>query len=176
MSPNFHNNIARTAGALLGLGLALAFLVTARPGANASPLPAAIRVAMAPTGELAVTPAFPRPVLSADALLPGRRPAHSSFLLRNQTSSPLAIGLRATASSTALDGSLRLKLTAGGKPLADTTLQGMKQGIPGLDLSSGEQSRLRLTAWIPSDVLSGYEGRRVNVSLVPAVRIAGGRG
>jgi len=175
MSPNFHNNIARATGALLGLGLALAFLVAARPGANASPLPASVRVSIAPIGELAVRPVFPKPVLSANSLRPGRRPAHATFALRNQTASPLAVGLRATADSTALDGLLRLKLSADGKPLADTTLQGMEQGIPGIHLASGKLSRLRLEAWLPRDVLSGYEGIRVDVSLVPAVRIVGGR-
>jgi hypothetical protein len=175
MNSRLHKNFARALGAILGAGLALAFLIAARPGANGAPLPATVQVAFAPIGELEVTPASPRPVFRADSLTPGHSPSVGAFQVRNQTGSPLAIKLETTADSTALDGLVRLRLSADGKQLADTTLQGMRQRSVGLELASGAVSRLRLQASIPSDVLTGYEGRRVEVSLVPSVQIAGDR-
>jgi hypothetical protein len=167
--------VVRAAGAILGLGLALVLLTTSRPGAAGSPLPAAIRVSIAPRGELEVTPAPPRPLLVARSLVPGRRVAGSEFAVRNQTGNDLEIVLRAGADSSALDGLLRVRLGAAGKTLADTTLQGMRQRPVSLRLASGVRVELRIQAWIPSDVLSGYEGRMVHVSLVPEVRTIGGR-
>lgn len=175
MNPRFHDNFARTAGALLGAGLALFLLLAARPDAAGSPLPATLRVSMAPVGELEVTPSSPRPVLVADSLLPGDGPAGATFEIRNQTGRTLAIALRTTADSTALNGLVRMRLSVEGKSLADTTLQGLRQRSVGLVLASGAQSQLRLSAWIPNDVLSGYEGRYVGVSMVPTVRARGGR-
>jgi hypothetical protein len=170
-----HNNVARVAGAILGLGIALAVLLASRPGAVDSPLPTTVRVAIAPVGELEVTPTPPDPIFFADSLLPGRPPTGREFQIRNQTGSDLAIGLTTTADSTALNGLLRLKLSANGRPLADTTLQGMRQRPVDLDLASGARSRLRLEAWIPKNVLGGYEGRLVRVSFIPNVGIPGGR-
>ncbi len=175
MSSRFHKNFARTTGAVLGAFLALLFLVAARPGGNSSPSPATVRVSMAPVGELEVTPST-TPILVADSLLPGGRPADATFRVRNQAGETLAIGLRTTADSTALDGLLRLRLTADGEALADTTLQGLQQRTVSLNLASGAHSRLRLQAWIPNDVNTGFEGRRVEVSLVPTIRIAEGQG
>lgn len=175
MSSRFHNNLARSAGALLGTGLALAFLLATLPGANSAPLPATVRVSVAPTGELEVMPSPFRPVFVADSLLPGHRSANGAFRVRNQTGETLAIRLRTTADSTALDGLVRVRLSADGNLLADTTLQGLQRRAVGLDLPSGARSRLRLEAWIPNDVRTGYEGRRVEVLFVPAARVLGGR-
>jgi hypothetical protein len=176
MDSRFQKNLARTAGAILGVGLALTLILASRPGASASPLPATLRVSIMPAGELEVTPASPEPVLVADSLLPGDGPTDGEFQVRNQTGSTLAIGLRSSADSTALDGLARIRLTDGGRSLADTTLQGMKLRPAVLRLASGARVRLRLEAWIPRDVLSGYEGRLVNVSMVTTVRAVGGRG
>jgi hypothetical protein len=176
MSSNTQRNAARMAGALVGVGLALALLFFSRPGAAGSPLPAAVRVTVAPMGELEVTPAPPRPVFVADALRPGGPSATGGFLVRNQTGANLAVALAASANSTALDGLLRLRVEAAGRVLADTTLQGLRARALHLRLASGEGARLRLRAWLPEDILSGYEGRLVEVSLSPEVRQLGGSG
>jgi hypothetical protein len=170
MNPGSHRNVARLAGAALGIGLAVALLLASRPGAVDSPLPAGVRVEVAATGELDVTPPSPRPVLVADALRPGGRRAASGFEVRNQTGGGLAVALKATADSTALDGLLRLRVRRAGRVLADTTLEGVRRRPLRLELASGQQSRLRLEAWLPEDILSGYEGRLVTVSLVPEMQ------
>jgi hypothetical protein len=174
MNPSAHRNLARGAGVLLGVGLAVFLLLTSRPGAAGSPLPATIRVAVAPTGELEISPAPPRPALLAPSLRPGGERAAGGFGLRNQTGSDLAITLKAEANSTALNGLLRVRVRIGGSLAADTTLQGLRRRPIRLRLDSGQGNYLRLEAWLPKDILSGYEGRLVTVSLVPAVRTLGG--
>ncbi len=165
----------RGAGAAFGVGLALVLLLLARPGAAGSPLAAEVRVAVAPVGELEIVPPPPRPFLVADALEPGGRRAEGEVTVRNQTGSDLAAELRPEASSGDLDGLLRVRAWMAGRLLADTTLEGMRTRPPDLRLSSGERTRLRLQVWLPAQILSGYEGRLVEVSLVPELRTAGAR-
>jgi hypothetical protein len=176
MRSNTQRNAARVAGALVGVGLALALLFVSRPGAAGSPLPAGLRVAVAPVGELEVTPPPPRSVFAAPALRPGGPAAVGGFAVRNQTGADLAIALAAGADSTALNGLLRVRVEAGGRVLADTTLQGLRARPLRLRLASGEGVRLGLRAWLPADVLSGYEGRLVEVLLTPEVRQLEGPG
>jgi hypothetical protein len=159
----------RVTGAILGVSLAVALLVIVRPGAAGSPLPAALRVTMAPAGELEVSPAPPRPLLVAGSLRPGGRRAVAAFRVRDQTGASLALRLRADPDSTTLDGLLRLRLLDGRRVLADTTLEGLALRPAALDLRSGEGRELRLEAWLPRDILSGYAGQLVRVALVPRV-------
>ncbi len=70
MSSRSQRNLARAAGAALGIGLVVVLIGISRPGAAGSPLPAAVRFAVAPVGELEVDPASPRPVL-AGSVRPG---------------------------------------------------------------------------------------------------------
>jgi hypothetical protein len=131
---------------------------------------------MAPAGELEVSRPAPRPLLVANSLRPGGRRAATDFRVRNQTGVALALRLRAEPDSTALDGLLRLRLLEGHRVLADSTLEGLGLHPAVFDLRSGEARYLRLEAWIPRDVLSGYEGRLVHVTLVPrTVPVGGGR-
>src|ERR1044071_1327553 len=143
MSSNTQRNAARVAGALVGVGLALALLFASRPGAVGSPLAAAVRVEVAPVGELEVTPPPPRPTFVADALRPGGPAAVGGFGIRNQTGEDLAVALAAGASSTALDGLVRLRVEAAGRVLADSTLQGLRARPLQLRLASGVGERLR---------------------------------
>ncbi|HVX32321.1 MAG TPA: hypothetical protein VHA80_04200 [Solirubrobacterales bacterium] len=174
MTTRQQKKLAAAAGAIVGVAFAVALLIASRPGAAGSPLPAALRVSMAPGGALEVTPAPPRPLLDGRSLRPGGRPATADFRLRNQTGSTLATTLVAKADSTALDGLLRVRILAGGAPLADTTLQGIELHPPTLRLRSGEARRLRLDAWIPGGILAGWQGRLVQVTLRPRVRPIGG--
>ena len=171
-----HKNVARAAGAMVGIGLALALLVLARPGAAGSPLAAGVRVAVEPSGELEIVPVPPRPALVAEGLRPGGPEATGGFAVRNQTGSALAVALTAQADSTALDGLLRVQVRAVGRLLADGTLESLRKRPPRLRLASGQRARLSLRVWLPPDVFSGYEGVLVEASLVPRVRVLGGRG
>jgi hypothetical protein len=176
MNPGAQKNLARAAGALLGVGLAAALLLVSLPGAAGSPAPASVRVVVDPVGELEIDPAAARPVLAARGLKPGGPPASGSFLLRNQTGTNLAVALRAKADSTALNGLLRVTVRVGGRPAATTTLEGLQLHPIRLRLVSGQRVRVRLEAWLSSEVLSGYEGARVTVSLDPGVRTLGESG
>jgi hypothetical protein len=176
MNSKSQRNVARVAGAVLGVGLALALLLGSRPGAAGSPLPASVRVSVTPSGALEIAPSPPRPVLVADSLRPGGRPRVGSFRMRNQTGSDLAIALDARADSTALNGLLRVRVRIGDRTVADTTLEGIRRRPVRLWLGSGQRARLRLEAWLPEGILGGYEGRLVQVRLVPAARTLGAGG
>lgn len=166
----------RAAGALLGLALAVTLLLVSRPGAAGAGAPAAVSFAIAPVGELEVVPSPPRPVLEARSLRPGGARASGAFSVRNQTGEDLAVALRAEADSTALNGLLRVRVRSGGRVLADSTLEGLRVRPIRLWLASGQRARLRLEAWLPGQVLDGYEGALVDVALTPSLRVLGGDG
>jgi hypothetical protein len=160
--------VARTMGSALGLGLAAAIVLASWPAANANGLTATVRFSVPPSGELAVTPTSPRPVLVAAGLRPGSTPAVSSFEVQNQTASPMALRFRAQPNSTALDGLLQVRLSSGRLTLSRTSLQGLLQGsATPLQLPAGASQRVLLEAWMPSTVGDGYEGRLIDVSLDP---------
>jgi hypothetical protein len=169
MMRNRNPHIARAIGALLGLGIALAIVLVARPSANGAGLTATVRFSIPPSGELARTPPAPQPVLVADSLRPGAGRTAGSFLLHNQTPRAMTLNFVARPSSTALDGLLQVRLRAGGQTLASGALQGMLHGSSGsLRLPSGATRRLKLEAWMPADVGDGYEGRLIRVALIPS--------
>jgi hypothetical protein len=176
MSANAHRNVARAAGALLGICLAVALLLVSRPDAAGAPLPASVRIAVAPVGELEIAPAPPRAALVANALRPGGRPARGAFTARNQTGEDLTVVLQADADSTALNGLLGVRVGAGNGPVEQTTLEGLRLHPIRLRLDSGQRTRLRLEAWLPAEVLSGYEGRQVEVTLTPVLHAEEGAG
>jgi hypothetical protein len=165
--------LSRTIGAILGIGGAALLLVAARPDATVSRLPATLRVTAGVTGELAVTPSAPRPVLISRALIPGGPVAAAGFTIRNQTGKALIVGFRVRGARSALESLLRLRLGNTGSPLADTTLQGLRRGSAStVRLASGSTRRLRVEAWIPADVTDGYEGQQAVIALTPTIRAA----
>jgi hypothetical protein len=170
MNASAQRTAARAAGVLVGIGLAVSLLLVSRPSALVAPAPASLRVAVVPTGELEIAPPPPRPVLVAHGLRPGGRRASGGFVIRNQTGDGLAVALRADADSTSLDGLLRVRVRSGDRLIAETTLQGLRLRPIRLRLASGQRVRLALEAWLPKDVLSGYEGSRAEVSFTPLPR------
>jgi hypothetical protein len=166
---NRSQRVARAVGGALGLGLAVAVVLGARPSASADGLTATVRFSAPTSGELAVTPAAPQPFLVANSLRPGGNPAIGSFDIHNQTGRRMALAFRVHPSSGALNGLVQVRLSAGGRSLARTSLQGMLDGIQtSLQLPSGATRGFRLEAWMPRTVGDGYEGRLVDVSMIPA--------
>jgi hypothetical protein len=165
-----HRAIPRALGALAGIALAAGLVATARPSDEVPSLPASARFTVPLSGELAVDPAFPRPVLEAAGLRPDGPHAAASFDLRNQTGKTLGVAFRAKSGASGLDGLLRVRLRSAGKTIADATLQGLRAGsdVP-VELASGAGAEIRVEAWIPVSVDSGYESRSANVSLVPVI-------
>jgi hypothetical protein len=149
-------------------------VVAARPSADLAGAPATVRFTVPASGELAVTPLAPDPVLVADRLRPGSPRATGRFEVQNETGQTIALSFRPDASSTALDALVRLRVSAAGRPLIDTTLQGARRTGSALRLPSGAVRQIEMQAWMPRNAGGAYEGRQVDVSLVPV--IAGSRG
>jgi hypothetical protein len=168
------SHLIRAAGLLLGAGIAIALLVAARPASELTSAPASVRISVPATGELEASPMAPQPALATQAIRPGEPAGTGSFTVRNQTGTDLQVAFAADGGSTELDGLLRVRLSAG-RTLADTTLQGIRKGTATpLTLPSGAQREVRVRAWIPGSISSGYEGRRAEFELTPEVTEVGG--
>lgn len=154
----------------------MTLLLVSRPGAAGAGAPAAISFAVAPVGELEVSPAPPRPVLEMRSLLPGGPRASGAFTIRNQTGEDLAVALRAEVDSTALNGLLEVRIRSDDRLLSESTLEGLRVRPIRLQLASGQRAQLSLEAWLPAQVLDGYEGALVDVTLAPHLRALGGGG
>ena len=167
-------SIARAVGCVFGLGLAFTVLLVARPSASAARMTATVRFAVPLSGELAVTPRAPEHCLIAAGLRPGGAPATGRFEAQNQTGETIAVGFRARRSSSALDGLVRVRLSVGGRSLADTTLQGLGRASDTVLIGPGSSRKIKVEAWMPQNVGDGYEGRDIEVSLVPAIAVSRG--
>jgi hypothetical protein len=176
MNPSAQRNLARAAGALLGLTLAVTLLLVSHPGAVGAGAPAAVSVTIAPVGELEVSPPPPRPVLEARSLRPGGPRAGGAFAVRNQTGEILAVALRADVDSTALNGLLEVRVRNEERVLSESTLESLRVRPLQLRLASGERAHLSMEAWLPAQVLEGYEGAIVDITLTPQLRTLGGAG
>jgi hypothetical protein len=170
---DLRDRYTRIVAAAIGACLVVALIAVSLPeGGEGGVMPASLRVTATQDGALAVTPAAPMALLNA-SLRPGGN-ADGHLVLRNQTGERLAVGLRAEPSSTALDGIVAVRILAGEKLLAETTLQGLRQGSEGtVRIRPGGAARIDVTASIAADVETGYEARNVAVELVPVY--AGGR-
>lgn len=171
---DFADRLTRVVAVAIGFSLVALAIVMARPaGGHGGVLPASLRISAGQDGAVAITPAAPKSLLVSGPMRPGSQ-ASGRMQLRNETGKKLAIGLRAEPSSTALDGIARVKITAAGRTLADTTLQALRQGTAGrLRLAPGAAASVRVRAWIPAEIETGYEGASVDVLLSPVE--AGGR-
>src|SRR3954470_3332384 len=168
MSTFAADRFTRAIGAAIGLGLVAALIVMARPaGGHGGVLPASLRFTATLDGAVAVEPAAPKLLLASGPMRPGSH-AGGALTLRNQTGAVLAVRLRARPSSTALDGTAHVRLVSRGAVLADGTLQALRRGTAeAVRLQPGGAARVRVLAWIPAEVETGYEGRNVAVALEP---------
>jgi hypothetical protein len=173
MNP-IRKRLVHAVGVLMGAGLAISLLAAGRPSADYTSLPARVSVTVGLTGELGVTPTAPKPVLAPRGILPGAAPASADAVVRNQTGRELTVGFRGDAPARDLDGLLRVRLSADGQTLADTTLQGLRAGTRApLALNAGVERTLRVELWLPESITAGFQGRTAAITLTPVVRIAG---
>jgi len=168
MSNLVADRFTRAIGAAIGLALVAALIVAARPaGGHGGVLPASLRFTATLDGAVAAEPAAPKPLLASGPMRPGSH-AQGSFTLSNQTGEALAVRLRAKPSSTELDGTAQVRLQSGGVVVFEGTLQALRQGtVEVVKLRPGGAVRVHVTAWIPAEVATGYEGRNVSVALEP---------
>lgn len=165
---DFGDRIARVVGLALGIGLVAAALFAVRPaGGHGGVLPASLRMTIAQDGAIAAAPAAPRPFLRGRGLRPGSH-VSGTVRLTNQTGKKMLVGLVAHPSSTALDGLAQVRIEAGERVLADTTLQALREGSAGtVPLAPGAAAKLRVTASLPAEAETGYEGAAVEVAFAP---------
>lgn len=164
--------VARGVGVLLGVGVAASLLIASRPSANVARLPAIVSFTIAGSGELEVTPRPARPLMIARSLTAGGAPASATFTVRNQTARTLTVAFGARGGGRELDGLLRIRMDAGHRTLADSTLQGLRHASARtLRLRSGATRAITLTAWIPAQT-NDYEGRNVAIRLTATPRRA----
>jgi hypothetical protein len=168
MSTLAADRFTRAIGAAIGFVLVAALIVAARPaGGHGGVLPATLRFTATLDGAVGVEPAAPKPLLASGPLRPGGH-ARGELTLSNQTGETLAVRLRAKPSSTALDGTARVRLVSRGVVLADGTLQALRQGTTeAVQLRPGAVAPVSVTVSIPAEVETGYEGRNVAVALEP---------
>ena len=163
-----NDRITRAVAAALGVAIVVAIVVVARPAdGHGGILPASLRFTASQDGAVAIAPAAPQALLEDAHLRPGRH-ADGEMTLRNQTGGPLAIGLRAEPSSTALDGIARVRIATGAEVVFDSTLGALRQGTDAVRIAPGRSRRVLVAAWIPAAESTGYEGRRVDVQLALA--------
>jgi hypothetical protein len=144
----------------------LLIVLGARPSANASGSTAGVSFTVPLSGEVRVTPPAPRPVLVAGRLKASGPRASGRFEVQNQTGRTLGLRFRAIRSSSGLDRFLRVRLSASGRLLANTTLGDLRHASRPLRLPPGVNRMIGVRAWIPANVSDGYEGQQVDVSLV----------
>lgn len=162
-----NDRLTRVLAAALGVGLVVALILIARPASgHGGVLPASLSFTAVEDGAVEASPLAPRTVLADARMRPGSH-AGGYLRLRNQTGARLAVRLRALPSSTALDGLARVRVSADGHPIFDSTLQLLRQGTTAIGLGPGAVAKVHVVASIPADTETGYEGRRVEVRLAP---------
>lgn len=160
-----NDRITRALALALGTAIVLVLVLVARPaGGHGGVLPASLRITASQDGAVAIAPAAPKALLEDAHLRPGAH-AEGEITLRNQTGAPLALGLRAEQSSTALDGITRVRISAAAKVIFDSTLGALRKGTDAFRIGPGRARSVRVVAWIPVAEATGYEGRRVDVQL-----------
>jgi hypothetical protein len=166
----------RAVGATLGVCIAVATIVLSLPaGGSGGVLPGTVDVSVRGGGAIGAEPAAPSVVLHAGDLRPGNGAATADFDLINEAGRTVTVTLQATPTSTALDSLAWIGISAAGRRLATGTLGNLREGLAPIVLRSGERRSLRVAVWIPAEVETGYEGRRVGVELVPVASGDGGR-
>lgn len=150
---------------LVGLGAAATAPVTfAQLPARPDPHGMALSVLVNRSGPLDVRPAG-RVAGSAD-LRPGRTPAAGSTTVVNETGQSLRLRVRAMPPADRADRLVRVRVTSGAHTLFSGTLDVLRDWQPPrLRLAPGGRAPLSVRAWLPGEVRTGYESRRLDVAL-----------
>ncbi len=164
---------ARAAGCLVGIAAAIALLAVNRPAMGERVAGAEVIVSAGQTGELAVSPAAPEPLIRAAALHPGDESGASTVTITNQTGQVQWVRVGGRASEPSLDRALTLRVSGPGGALASGALADL--GTPGgapLVLSPGESAVVTASISLAAEAPEGWQAARVEVSLVFAARAA----
>lgn len=157
------DRIARGAGILLGVTIAIALLIAWQVPGGERTLGADVRIEALQTGEIGVAPLHP--FVASPSLLPGASLA-GDVTMRNQTGVPLALRLRALPSVRDLDRLLLIRVSAGKRALYDGDLAGLRAGgTAPLVLKKASAERVHVSVALPPGLRTGFQGRILDVSL-----------
>ena len=163
-------SIARWAGLIVGLGLAVAALANARVSTGTHEVPAHVSLVAEPSVKLGVTPVA-RELLSERLLVPGRQPVSGLVELSNYTGATLRVRPRIRSVRGPLPTSLRVRVTADGQKLYSGPLSDLRAA---LSFHARATKRVRFTLSAPASAARGVQGRQVELSVRWATEKAGG--
>ena len=166
----------KAGGFLLGVSAIAVAVATWRVPAGTGTPPAELVLTANQTGELAVSPAGT--VLRHRELKPSGRSdsATARLRIRNQTAGKLRVALRVGGHSRDLDRLLRVEVEAGTTRLFAGQLEGLRAWTAkSFALERGAARGVRVRAWLPRSVTSGYEGRIAAMTLEFRARSRRGR-
>jgi hypothetical protein len=160
--------IARWAGLLAGLSLALVSLAFARVPSGTGQVPAHVSLFAEPAVQLGVTPVG-RELLKERLLVPGRKAVSGRVELSNLTGQALELRPRLRSLRGELPDHMRVDVTAGRKTLYRGRLADLSAA---LRLPARGSERVRFTISAPAAAVRSVQGRVVDLSLRWATRKA----
>lgn len=152
---------ARAAGFTVGVAAVAALAIGWQVDRGTGTVGADVTIIAAPTGELDI-PAGP--FVRGTGLEPGGG-AHGTVPVRNQTGTTLRISVKALPSIQDLDAVLRVRMSAGGRPVYEGTLGGLRDWSPAFRLPSGKATPLAFDVSLPAGSDDGVHGRIDDISL-----------
>jgi hypothetical protein len=162
---------ARVAGFAAGLAAVTVLVAGWQVGRGVGTVGADVRFVATPTGELSIPTG---PFVSGIGLQPGAG-ADGALPVRNQTGRTLAVSVRALPSIRDLDRVLRVRMTAGGRPIYVGPLGGLRSWSRPFHLASGKATALGVQVDLPGGSGAATHGRIDDVSLAfRSVPVGGG--
>ena len=137
-------SIARWAGFIAGIGLALAALASARVSTGTHEVPAHVSLVAESSVQLGVTPVG-RELLPESLLLPGRQSVSGLVELSNYTGGPLTVRPRLRSLRGELPAELRISVSAGSKTVYTGRLSDLNAALP-LHARAKKRVRFRISA------------------------------
>jgi hypothetical protein len=162
---------ARVAGFAAGLAAVAVLVAGLQVGRGAGTVGADVTFVATPTGELAIPTG---PFVKGIGLQPGAG-ADGALPVRNQTGRTLAVSVRVLPSIRDLDRVLRVRMTAGGRPIYVGPLGGLRTWSRPFHLASGTATELGVQVDLPGGSAAEAHGRIDDISLAfRSVPVGGG--
>src|SRR5687767_13104516 len=160
---------ARWAGLIVGIGLAVAALASARVSTGTHEVPTHVSLVAESSVQLGVTPVG-RELLSEGLLLPGRQPVSGLVELANYTGGTLSVRPRLRSLRGELPAELRISITAGGTSIYTGRVSDMRAALP---LHARAKKRVRFRISAPAAATREVQGRVIELSVRWATGKAG---
>ena len=162
-------SIARWSGLIVGIGLALAALASARVSTGTHEVPAHVSLVAEQSVQLGVTPVG-RELLSERLLIAGRQPVSGVVELSNYTGATLTVRPRIRSLHGELPAELRISVTAESRSLYTGRLSDLRAALP---LHARAKKRVRFRISAPAGAARDVQGRVIELSVRWATGKAG---